>query len=142
MNQTENYSLPQWEAEDRVTREGVNGAMAAIDAAIAGVASTAAEAASIAENAASAAAGAAQCASGSYTGDSMPSRTVNVGFRPKAVLIQGGSNTSDFVLLVPGVSAAEGSYISCSATGFTVSGSTAVGTRNVSYYIYRWVAFG
>lgn len=36
MNYTENYSLPQWEDTDRVTRESVNGAMAAVDSAIAG----------------------------------------------------------------------------------------------------------
>ena len=36
MNYTTNYSLPQWEASDRVTRESVNGAMAAVDTAIAG----------------------------------------------------------------------------------------------------------
>ena len=36
MNYTENYSLPQWEATDRVTREAVNSAMSSIDSAIAG----------------------------------------------------------------------------------------------------------
>ena len=35
MNYTENYSLPQWEDTDVVTREDVNGAMSSIDSAIA-----------------------------------------------------------------------------------------------------------
>ncbi|MBR1885671.1 MAG: hypothetical protein IJ812_04610 [Schwartzia sp.] len=35
MNYTENYSLPQWEDTDVVTREDVNGAMSRIDAALA-----------------------------------------------------------------------------------------------------------
>lgn len=35
MNHTTNYSLPQWEDADRVTRGDVNGAMSSIDAALA-----------------------------------------------------------------------------------------------------------
>ena len=39
MNYTTNYSLPQWEATDRITRGSVNGAMSTIDSAIAAGAS-------------------------------------------------------------------------------------------------------
>lgn len=37
MNHTTNYSLPQWEDSDRVTREDVNSAMSSIDTAMAGL---------------------------------------------------------------------------------------------------------
>lgn len=66
MNTTTNYSLPQWEATDRVTREDINGAMSAIDGAIAGKC---------------------EVVCGVYTGDNTDSQTIVLGFRPKAVLV-------------------------------------------------------
>ena len=40
MTRTENYNLPQWEADDPVRREDFNGAMASIDAGLAAGAHT------------------------------------------------------------------------------------------------------
>ena len=67
MNQTTNYSLPQWEASDRVTRGDMNDAMSAIDTALA-----------------------VKCeiVFGKYTGNGSYPRTIELGFTPKAVLLE------------------------------------------------------
>ena len=70
MNTTTNYSLPQWEAADRVTRGDFNDAMSAIDTAIAGAG--------------------VKIAAGTYHGDGTVTRTISLGFTPKAVFLING----------------------------------------------------
>ena len=87
MNQTTNYALNQWEEGDRVSRADFNSDNSKLDAAIKSVADTAASAQSAASAAQSAVSSAAKLAAGSYVGDDAESRTISVGFTPKAVLV-------------------------------------------------------
>ena len=80
MNYTENYHLPQWEETDRVMRTDFNDAMASIESGMSGNAQAA--------TAAMAEAVKLPYAVGSYTGNGS-SQDVNVGFRPRFVLICG-----------------------------------------------------
>ena len=66
MQHTTNYNLNQWEAGDRVTREDFNADNAKIDAAIA-----------------------AKCevVFGSYRGNGVYPRSIDLGFQPKAVFL-------------------------------------------------------
>ena len=65
MQHTQNYQLPQWEMDDRIMMEDFNDMTEKIDAAIAG-----------------------KVVCGEYAGSSVD-KEINVGFRPKAVLIGG-----------------------------------------------------
>ena len=66
MEHTTNYNLPQWEENDRITRDDVNGAMSAIDTALGTKAGI---------------------VFGFYYGDGVYPREINVGFKPRAVLL-------------------------------------------------------
>ena len=66
MNYTENYQLPQWEESDRILMADFNAAMGNIDGAIAEIP---------------------HMVLGSYTGDGTASRTISLGFTPRAVLV-------------------------------------------------------
>ena len=77
MNQTSNYQLNQWEKTDRVQMEDFNNDNAKIDAAL--------KAAN--EAAAAAAANGAKIVTGAYTGNGAATRTISLGFTPKAVLV-------------------------------------------------------
>ena len=63
MKQTSNYQLPQWEETDRVMMKDFNDMTEKIDAAIP------------------------QLDTGTYTGDGEASRTIQLGFTPKAVFL-------------------------------------------------------
>ena len=78
MTQTEHYQLPQWEAHDPVRREDFNASMERIDAAVA---------------AAQAASGELPYATGSYTGNGT-TQTIEVGFRPRFVIVTGQATES------------------------------------------------
>ena len=126
MNQTTNYSLPQWEASDRVTRGDMNDAMSAIDTALA-----------------------VKCevVFGSYSGNAEFPRTIELGFRPRAVLIMtergityssstyGGLFGTDKALVQNGVP-----YAQVSATGFKLFSGTGNCT-NMSGIAYHYIAF-
>ena len=90
-NFTKNYKLNQWEPEDKVVRTDFNTDNAKIDAALSKKADkTALDALAQTVTAAQAALDTrARCAAGSYTGNGAGSLTLNVGFRPKALLIRG-----------------------------------------------------
>lgn len=87
--QTEHYGLSQWEATDQVVRLDFNSDNAKIDAGI--------KAAQDAADSAQALAGAAYTPEnspfvvGSYVGNGTASRTISLGFTPKAVLLVAGS---------------------------------------------------
>ena len=106
MTQTEHYNLPQWEARDPLRRADFNGAMAAIEEGLG-------------------AAGALPYAVGSYTGNGA-TQTIELGFRPRFVVITGqeiGSSTS--TALVGYIAFSGGPQISSVLTfeenGFTVT---------------------
>ena len=63
-SQTTNYSLPQWSKSDRIQMSDFNAAMSTIDAALAGKSGV---------------------TFGTYTGNGAASRTISLGFTPKAV---------------------------------------------------------
>ena len=99
---TQNYQLHQWVPEDNFLRTDFNEDFAKIDKAIkealtaAGSAQSAANTAQSAASTAQSAANTAQSTanskialvSGSYTGDGTASRTINLGFQPKAVILE------------------------------------------------------
>ena len=112
-NFTENYNLSQWEPEDKVLRGDFNednrkidAAIKAVDVRVDGKADASALAKEISDRAATVAgvqdtlsslqstvaekqdaSGAVKIKAGSYTGDGAASRTISVGFTPKAVLV-------------------------------------------------------
>ena len=79
---TTNYQLHQWVPGDNLLRTDFNEDFAKIDAGIKSAADAAA-------GAASTAAGRARIVTGSYTGNGS-SKTVSLGFAPKAVWVRGG----------------------------------------------------
>lgn len=79
MEHTEYYHLPQWEADDRIHHDDFNDAFAAIDTAVAGKA----EASAVPK-----------FYHGSYIGDGTATRTITLGFTPKALLIFGHKSES------------------------------------------------
>lgn len=88
MKKTTNYQLNQWDPDDKVLRTDFNADNAKIDAAIK-VNADAVAAETSARNSAVASVRAAipRIAAGSYTGDGAASRTISLGFTPKAVLL-------------------------------------------------------
>ena len=146
MNQTTNYSLNQWEATDRVTRADFNADNTKIDAALKAVAN---------------AAGAApKFAVGSYTGNGAATRTISVGFTPKAVFVveSRGHMADDCASLAQrfyyGGLAVTGSpvktrgddvLVEIAAGGFTVhylANGNYYGWANTQNYTYHYVALG
>ena len=129
MQHTTNYNLNKFEAADRVTRDGFNQNADRIDAAIKSVADAAAAAQSTAN---SAAASALNFVCGSYTGDGAATRTINLGFTPRAVFLFAstghtviGSGTNGYYyggLAVTGSSIAiyQGEILAIVPGGFTV----------------------
>lgn len=126
MNRTENYSLPQWEAQDPVRREDFNEAMASIDTMV---------------------------TVGSYTGNGLELSDgglhVELGFRPRFVIISKGWYTSQglsastFICTEHPNSGAE-QYFTLDDTGFTVGLCSSVGLYamkiNTENNIYDFVA--
>ena len=74
MTKTTNYQLNQWAKSDRIMMDDFNDAMEKIDAGVAG---------------------AAKIATGTYTGDGSTTRTFNLGFTPKAVIVRRVTTVSD-----------------------------------------------
>ena len=77
-NQTSNFQLSQWEANDEVLRADFNGDNLKIETALTAVKAVT-DVAFTPENS--------PIAAGSYTGDGMASRKIDIGFTPKAVLV-------------------------------------------------------
>lgn len=107
MTQTEHYELRQWECWEPVTRAGVNGVTAEIDAALAGLNGSKAE-----------------IVTGSYTGDKASTRAIHLGFRAKAVLVvsYGGLNDGslDHMLVQLALDGLPSEQVEITDAGFTV----------------------
>ena len=121
---TTNYQLHQWEANDDFLRTDFNEDFAKIDAGIKSAADAAA-------GAASTAAGKARIVTGSYTGNGS-SKTVSLGFAPKAVWVRGGV----YETMVTNYGGHD--MLSLTASGFTAKyvsgyGDYCANLNNVSY---------
>lgn len=158
---TQNYQLHQWVPEDNFLRTDFNEDFAKIDKAIkealtaAGSAQSAANTAQSAASTAQSAANTAQSTAnskialitGSYTGNGAETRTVSLGFQPKAILVERrdgvrhGSNTAAGLALdgKPCYANATTGGVTITATGFTVScmGYT---TTNQSGTVFYYLA--
>ena len=86
-NYTANYGLCQWEAEDNFLREEFNQDNAKIDAALKGLENTKANS-STTNSRLTALENRVEVIVGSYTGDGAATRTIDLGFTPKAVLLE------------------------------------------------------
>ena len=90
-NYTEHYQLHQWEPEDSFLRTDFNEDFAKIDGALGGKAEQ-----SAVDTLAEQVAGKSELVTGSYTGDGEASRTIELGFSPKAVLLASGSGPINY----------------------------------------------
>lgn len=123
-NQTANYQLCQWAADDQVLREDFNADNLKVDTALAALALQS------------------TIVFGSYTGDGTDNRQITLGFRPAAVLIlpYGGTYMNGYILnlalVLDGVPAQN---VTISDTGFLVSAALNYSTDNRSPY--RYMAF-
>lgn len=81
MNHTTNLHLPQWEETDRIQMDDFNDAMERIDTAVA-------------------AAGNCHIYTGSYGGDGTSSRTIDLGFTPKLLIVFGYYGESNKVAIL------------------------------------------
>lgn len=143
--QTTNYKLNQWAAEDKVLRTDFNQDNARLDTALESLA-TKEEMAQKAE-----------VVVGSYTGDGAASRTISLGFRPKAVYVCKNDGTTKDITNAPdqwhyGGLAVDGSslvvggknILSVAAKGFTVywdnPGTSVQVLTNVSGVVYHYFA--
>ena len=152
-NSSEHLGLHLWEPTDQVLRTEFNQNWQKIDTAV----NAAQETADAAQDTADAAQTAASAAftptnmpyvTGTYTGDgSTNNRTINLGFKPRFLIITGMSRSSNeddsplkrFALVGPGGSS---SIASLTETGFTVINS---GSRypdlNSNWSSYSYIAF-
>ena len=90
-NYTAHYQLHQWEPEDSFLRPDFNEDFAKIDGALGGQAEL-----SAVDTLAEQVAGKSELVTGSYTGDGEASRTIELGFSPKAVLLASGSGPINY----------------------------------------------
>ena len=93
-NHTTNYQLNQWEPTDQVLRTDFNADNAKLDAALAGLDAAKADREDLTALEGSLEAVSADLTTitfGSYTGDGEASRTISLGFTPKAVLLMESS---------------------------------------------------
>ena len=152
MDKTRNYQLNQWAAGDKVQRIDFNADNAKIDAAIAAVSARAdALGTSKADKTALSAlqadldavrAAIPKIAVGSYAGDGAASRTIHLGFTPKAVLVISSDGRLNATygyyggLAVTGgpVAVKDNEVIALTATGFQVSHTTASHANYTEYF--------
>ena len=152
MNQTENLSLPQWEADDRIMRTDFNDAMANIDAGV--------------RAANDAAAAAPKIAAGSYTGDGSAERKIPLDFTPKVVFVcpmrahryysagvttslYGGLATPEAPVRLDGHDGTVNPVLAVTANGFKVyyrnlmvSSNYYVAASNNNNTVYQYLAIG
>jgi hypothetical protein len=137
MNYTDNYSLPQWEEEDRIQMADFNGAMENIDAGMAANAQRTEEVAA-----------ALPYVIGSYTGNETAAGvTVNLGFKPKFLIISGQtggtSPTAEYTILfgMAGPLNSPGT-LSLTSSGFHVTYTNGAYPRvNLGGIKYDYIAF-
>ena len=105
-NYTAHYQLHQWEPEDSFLRTDFNEDFAKIDGALGGKAEQ-----SAVDTLAEQVAGKSELVTGSYTGDGEASRTIELGFSPKAVLLASGSGPINYTSSRYGGLALEGAEV-------------------------------
>ena len=148
---TTNCKLHQWEPGDHFLRTDFNEDFAKIDAALgARPTQTSLDSQLAAVNqSVSTVAGRVEVRIGSYVGNGADSRTINVGFKPKAVFTQGASVLTGSNIIT-GALALENSpaksngtaILTVTASGFTVySPSTSYRHMNDKSKIYFYLAF-
>jgi len=152
-NYTKNYNLCQWEPSDKVLREDFNADNAKLDAALAKIETKADAAKTQAQaitNAAYTKTGYTPFVVGYYSGNNAESREINLGFKPKAVLVfmangtmNSGVHNGD--IMIYGGLATEhyscGSGIYVTDRGFRVGERASAYHTNVSGYSYSYIAF-
>ena len=111
-NYTAHYQLHQWEPEDSFLRTDFNEDFAKIDGALGGKAEQ-----SAVDTLAEQVAGKSELVTGSYTGDGEASRTIELGFSPKAVLLASGSGPINYNSSRYGGLALEGAEVLRVVTG-------------------------
>ncbi len=143
MQRTSNYQLPTWEKSDRIMMEDFNDMTQKIEAAIDGAKSDAAAAQSTADSALSKQ----HCVAGHYKGTGQL-QTIEVGFRPSAVLIQRRENGNN-------VPTGDATYLFLDTLNYTPiyfvdngfclrpqrSGDETYPIINISPYPFSYVAF-
>ena len=152
---TANYGLHQWVAEDNFQRTDFNTDLSKIDAGLKTAQDTAdgaASAASAAQSAADAAQSTADSKislmTGSYTGNDAESRSISLGFQPKAVLVerQNGIRYSNAPVAglalygKPCYSSTSNGGLTITSNGFTVASSGSA-KFNDSEIVYYYMAF-
>ena len=143
-NYTANYKLCQWEPEDNFLREEFNQDNAKIDAALKGLENTKANS-STTNSRLTALENRVEVIVGSYTGDGTATRTINLGFTPKAVLLEHssgmrmGSNNIAFGGLALLDAPARGFQIVDG--GFSVQYNSGFVHTNNNGEVYRYLAF-
>ena len=156
MQRTTTYKLPQWEKSDRIVMEDFNDQAAKLEAALtAHSTAIAAKADQTAVNSLQTQVSAkCEVVFGAYTGDGSASRTVPLGFTPKAVYVctrggvagtSSGSYHSYGGLVLPGhsvmVDGMSGqTTLAVTTGGFRVYYGTYQET-NISGYVYHYMAF-
>lgn len=125
MNYTPNYQFPQWEKEDRIMMDDFNDAMSKVEDGLGTIP---------------------RIITGSYTGNGEASQEINLGFRPRAVIVapRGGINGNRVGDC--GVQIAYGSQsaymVTITDNGFTVSGDATLGMNSTysQFNPYRYLA--
>lgn len=167
MNQTQQYKLPQWEKTDRIVMEDFNDqarrletALTTHDAALAGLTSGKADKTTtnglqtqINQKAAASALSSAvsnlqaqldgKIIAGAYAGDDTDSRTISLGFTPRAVLVvnhEGKTATNQGTYGGLAVTGSNCSGISIVTGGFRVYYSSSSPFLNSSYARYHYIA--
>ena len=131
MTKTEHYQLNQWEASDQVKRTDFNEDNAKIDAALDSLASRV------------------EVVIGTYDGNGVNNRTIELGFTPKAVLLENASgqrSDGDRAwggLMLPNcpIVAAVGMSAQIVEGGFQVHYASDYNCGNVPGIRYRYLAF-
>ena len=117
-NHTANYSLPQWEGSDAISREEFNSTFSAIDAAIANAGL--------------------HLMTGVYTGDGTANRTISLGITPRAVMIwySGYMQWDSYTMGGVAVTGHSSSGVAITNGGFTVyyKNSIMTNTDTVTYF--------
>ena len=138
-NKTQNYQLHAWAPEDERLRGELNANFTKLDTALKAEA-TARQGAVNTLN--TALAGKAAIVTGTYTGNGAKTRTISLGFQPKAVLVipVDGRITATYCyyggLALPGAPAKAKTYelVALTSTGFQVSSNT-INHANYSEYL-------
>ncbi len=135
MNYTTNYHLPQWDETDRIMRTDFNQMCADMEAGLNANANAAEKAAEL------------PYVVGTYIGDGAASRSIDLGFRPRFVIIcddqRAARDTAAAMVLMAGPIQSSGRLF-MTDTGFRVDASASYNTYprvNAEGRTYDYIAF-